>query len=145
MHRVEKTLQVLIGAFMRGKLDHHQPCSCAVGNLLLQSNPINMTDRNGVKDFQECWTDAVVRSQVTPRSCELFAPTNYSIEEMRHIEAKFEKRIDGEMYFNSANDPDSFKGLSAVFDLLVNDLDKDYFESRPAIQVRGEEVLVGVG
>lgn len=105
--RLEQTADTLIRAFFRGGLQHTGPCSCAVG-VLCQG--------------EGAWTRALWpieedRSPLFTEGLRLLEKLPYSIEEISQIEGYFEQRIDTPT-LNSYNDPDGFKGLSNVLELL---------------------------
>ena len=114
--RLEKTVDLLIKAYLKGQLQHGNACSCAVGNIC-----------NGNKS----WTTvaSVDHYQYLPKNHwgyeqgkDVIRDSEYSLNELLQIEQSFEGRLNigfgTKAALNNSNDPDGWIGLNQVFETL---------------------------
>lgn len=124
-HRIEETIDVLISAFFKNKLRHGDACECAVGNLIRSKS---LTERDPYEWYLVLHDEVYslfMRSQGR-RELKLLP---YRINEIRKIERSFED--------HRYHDPDGFLGLCNLFDVLANDIDRDYFDQRGKVSLIG--------
>ncbi len=100
----DNSIKVLVKAYLEGTLEHGVPCACAVGNL--------------IGEGKRAWYDIVSRiklnfdlpSATHDEGISEIKSTGYKVKEIVRIEKAFER---------VTQDPDGYKGLCAVFDVLV--------------------------
>ena len=124
--RFDRSTDALVRAFLRGELRHGRPCACAVGTLVADANNFTHDDRswrdNAGDLHAALWWSVVLHSRgstFTPdfQGIEQLRRVPYSIEEISRVESAFEGRHLEVLH--EFDDPDSFKGLSDVLDLLM--------------------------
>ena len=127
-HRLEETAGILIKAFFHGHLVHGEPCACAVGNMC-NGNPYWINVING--------THQQIYHKVANKPIPEYV--RYTPEELMRIEYEFEGREDRNGHHLPTlfkdNDPDGFEGLTRVFNILCNEIDKGYFELPERINI----------
>lgn len=125
-HRLEETADILIKAFIHGHLVHGEPCACAVGNLCA-GNPYWINVING--------THQQIYHKVAGKLIPEFI--RYTPEELMRIEYEFEGRENHNGHHLPTlfkdNDIDGFEGLCRVFNVLCNEIDREYFEAEENI------------
>lgn len=125
-NRAERTIDILLRAFFKDKLKHDWVCECAVANMV--GNKREWSSLLVDKFSDRTWERGDGLRQIES--------TQYSMAELLSIERAFEGANKGFV------DPDSFLGLSAVFDCLMNDVDAAYFASRPAFKITNQVELI---
>jgi len=109
----DNSIKVLVKAYLEGTLTHTLACSCAVGNLISDSMHCEASN----------WFDIVfkINHKQDPLLLRNYSlgikeinSTDYSIEEIILIEKAFESVV--AVY----DDLDGYKGLCAVFDVLID-------------------------
>lgn len=118
-HRVERTIEVLLRAYFKGELKHgyqHIGGNCVVMHM----------DRNNVSSLYG----------IDGRK----ASCDYETREKFVSEFELHQWAEEQFKVLQITDPDSFKGLCNVFDLLMSNIDKDYFASREALKFSEDEV-----
>jgi len=101
----DNSIKVLVKAYLEGTLTHGDPCACAVGNLI----------------GGRAWYDIIsyIKSGFDPLEVHNY---DMAIAEVNSTGYKLEKVVLIEKAFECANhdlDKDGYKGLCAVFDVLV--------------------------
>ena len=115
----DNSIKVLVKAYLKGTLKHTHPCACAVGNLIAGCNNYKMVAENNglyweteegqyvyINWMDERWNDYTQIPQIIA--------TSYTIQEIVRIEKAFEEIDD------LRSDADGYKGLCAVFDVLID-------------------------
>ena len=106
----DETVAILVKAYMNETLEHGEPCACAVGNLIAA---------RGIEPSWG-WYNYVRRYSKTSLGTKEVNCTGYSAEEVRYIERAFEGRdIYTQDLRDFSDDPDGYKGLMAVVDVLI--------------------------
>ncbi len=112
------SIKVLVKAYFEGTLGHGKCCACAVGNLIASALGYKFNDRFLWTDDKEHvlstgWYNMVLDNTETETGLKQINSTGYSIAEIILIEKAFEADVITE------EDEDGYKGLCAVFDVLV--------------------------
>jgi len=135
----DRTVGILVKAYLNNTLQHGQPCGCAVGNLIAANNNYTICKRVGSNWlFQDGninrvanWTEVHAYGEIIKDPChdeeykngvsELLS-TGYDTYETSMIEKAFESVLftDGEYDCDRDDeDPDGYLGLMAVCDTLM--------------------------
>jgi hypothetical protein len=115
MKRYYQSLDILIGAFFRGTLEHASACGCAVGN---------MVQYHTGKDFDisanHNWYGVISGRYPNPDGAMQLAHLPYKVFEVSKIERSFERITrDGTSFLEcKSKDKDGFIGLCDVAETL---------------------------
>lgn len=109
----DNSIKVLVKAYLEDTLIHTESCACAVGNLIADGMEYTIYKNRYWKDknnniIYPSWFQGIGRPN--EETLELFNCTNYTVENIVLIERAFEEKFD---------DVDGYKGLCAVFDVLI--------------------------
>lgn len=108
----DKTISILVKAYMNNTLEHGENCACAVGNLIYQ--PKNKEDLLYIKSkntgdwYNYACCEDLMYKQIAISQIE---STGYTIYEIIAIERAFEKT-------KGCDDKDGYLGLMSVVDEL---------------------------
>lgn len=112
----EKTVDILVKAYLSGTLEHGNCCACAVGNIIADS-----CNYKYIKSHSSCqeWTWLMARpvwykDGVGVIYCDQIESTGYTLDQLQRIEKAFE-----DVYKIRSMDP-MFQGLMQVLDVLAD-------------------------
>lgn len=118
-----KTVGILVDAYMNDTLRHGSCIGCAVGNLIcanMYNGDMNMFDKKLCGDDGTIWVDVIdytreprIKKYIGNAKAQIDS-TGYSIMELANIELAFESSNKNKMYDDAA----MFNGLMAVIDVL---------------------------
>jgi len=121
----DNSIKVLVKAYLEGTLEHSEPCACAVGNLIADGMghtidqkklEFDWVDKNGDSADYAGWYNNY--ESPDKEVLKEFNSTSYSIKEIIQIENAFEGVLEIKNGFGPI-DTDGYRGLCAVFDVLV--------------------------
>ncbi len=112
--RFDKTVAILVKAYLNDTLEHGNPCACAVGNMI--SDGMNIPLACKIGNRKVTWGDESISPDWFHHSLKETAylqveSTTYSRREINLIEHAFENAEHG--------DSDGYLGLMAVLDVLA--------------------------
>jgi len=115
----DNSIKVLVKAYLNETLKHANCRACAVGNLVCDGMGYNMLNIDEMvwelpsrkRRTYALWPNARFRSCSNVDGIKEVKSTGYTWKEFFNIESAFE---------SVSNDPDGYKGLCAVFDVLIN-------------------------
>jgi hypothetical protein len=132
--KFNETVGILVDAYINNTLVHGHPCGCAVGNLIarklnikirLVGDTIPVWDGpgSGFSWFKRLYPDKVASGDVLEGVFQIDM-TGYSVDEIVRIESAFEstcqKGSPGNIVHDSKLDPDGYRGLMEVVDVLAD-------------------------
>jgi len=107
----DKTINILVNAYLKGTLIHSFSCACAVGNLVAAYNNYKVIKCGWENKEGEAvlatWCGRIIdgRKRIQELEC-----TGYTVQEIVEIERAFERTFD---------DRSGYKGLMNVVDALI--------------------------
>jgi len=121
----DKTISILVNAYLKVTLRHNQPCACGIGNIIAANN--NYTIDND--DFYNHWITleghhvkqqwySTIRWGGKPN--DQILSTNYSCSELKILESAFEGRYNDLGSLNADNDSTGYLGLMDMVDALID-------------------------
>lgn len=117
--RFNRTVDILVKAYLNDTLQHDNPCGCAVGNMIMASCGIKFKHgHDWFGDKRITWLDASpawYKFIDSPTGIDQVASTGYSIDEILAIEKAFESANT-----TPCSDQDGYRGLCAVVDVLID-------------------------
>ena len=106
-----KTVDILVQAYLKDTLEHQDPCACAVGNIIASNNstkePFSWVENRNPDGEGSWYTQIVVfeSNKLSPGVALQVANTGYSPKELRLIEHAFESASrEGDWMFNGLMD-----------------------------------------
>lgn len=116
----DKTIGILVNAYMKGALKHCHPCACGIGNIIVANNNYKMTNHGwrtqGGGYVRQEWYHNVVHGG---GDNDQILSTGYSSPQLKTLEAAFEDRNTNGM-IGERNDPTGYKGLMRMVDVFID-------------------------
>jgi hypothetical protein len=133
----DRTVGILVKAYLNETLVHQDSCGCAVGNLVYQHR--DKSNFGVIKkgfDVHAPWFKVAKRFNKDFEGLQQIKSTGYTISEINNIEISFERGG------NVVNDKDGFKGLMSVVDYLAEIHEADTEETANAKSLFTKELTV---
>ena len=118
----DKTIGILVNAYMKGTLNHEKPCACGIGNIIAANNGYILQDNQwytaeGLHIRQEWYSDVVHGGDENDQ----MLSSNYSLSQLKTLEAAFEDRNKkGMIRRGDDDDPTGYLGLMDMVDALID-------------------------